>query len=260
MDREGRAADLLTRIELCGLQTGVNSFDLYSKDVREVFRKLCAALADAVQLTVTPLALCDSSQLNAAAQGVRAATASQRDAQMNRLDIALLGLLKTIDATPQAKERLEVLEQLISCLQAARLVALSRDKEKSESGTDRHEQLQQHQEKVTQTDATKIDGNSGGTAAVAAGKELQARAVDVSRALRLAAGALQVPLAADPGGGSRRSLPLLQQLGPRLETALDQLGPSFLAPICQRKDLTTEQVSGVEGGTSFVYTPEMAVQ
>ncbi|GIL78312.1 hypothetical protein Vretifemale_7756, partial [Volvox reticuliferus] len=246
MDREGRAADLLTRIELCGLQTGVNAFDLYSKDVREVFRGLCAALADSIQLTATTLALGDPSKLKAAAQAVRAATASQRDAQMNRLDIALLGLLKSIDATTQAKERVEVLEQLISCLQAARLAA-SHEKEKPALGTDHHEQQpppqQQESTKLSQADAIQVDGGNGGMAAVVSGKELQARTVDVSRALRLAAEALQVPLASDSDGGSCRSLPLLQRLVPRVETALEQLGPSFLAPICKREDLTAEQLA-----------------
>ncbi len=64
---------------------------------------------------------------------------------------------------------------------------------------------------------------------------------------------VQVPLREDgaaggPGPGSALSaLPLLQRLVPRVQAALTQLGPTFLAPICRREELSAEQV-GAEGG------------
>ncbi|GFR51040.1 hypothetical protein Agub_g13368, partial [Astrephomene gubernaculifera] len=259
---------------------------------------MCSALADALHSALRPLSLCDIAQLETKAQAVRAACATQRDAQMNRLDNALLALLRTIDASSPASERVEVLEQLVACLQAARITAAAtaaRQPQPQDQQLPGESQPQQPQQQQTQTKSPQAKpaqakppqqqphqkqqhspqtnkdtkhtspqqqqqpGHSGADAAgsgataatagaaAAAGKELQARAADVSRALRMAAEAMQVPLppeSAGSAGGGGAALPLLQQLLPRVEAALgQQLGPAFLQPLCGRGELTEQQLA-----------------
>ncbi|KAG2447059.1 hypothetical protein HYH02_007810 [Chlamydomonas schloesseri] len=289
MDREGRAQDLLSRVELVGLQTGINAFDLYSKDVREVFRTFCAGLAGAVQATLGPLGLCDSVQLAAAVQAVRAATASQRDAQMSKLDNALAGLLRATEgsaasAAAPAKERVEVLEALVAALQAARLLALTTaDAAKPEpaateaapsgqaaGGAQPHKQ---HQGAAAPAPAqAQAASPAAGQEVAAAGRQLKVHAAEVSRALRLAAEALKVSRPAGQGedgapstsgrpagGGGASALPLLQQLVPRVQAAMASVGPAFLQPICRREDYTPQQLS-VLGEMQTALTQEYALR
>lgn len=259
MDREGRASDLLSRIEVSGLQTGVNAFDLCSKDVREVFRNFSGQLASTLQGALKGSGLCDEAQLEKAVAAVRGATATQRDAQMNRLDNALAALLQAADPGCPAKERVEVLEQLVACLQAARLAALH--------GGGQQQQQPDAKEGAASPSAAAsgpapapapaasaaVTGSAKPPAATVAGaagaaaadsKLLAAHAGEVSRSLRMAAEALQVSMPAPATGGAAPSaLPLVQQLLGRVTDAMAQLGPTFFQPICSRSELTEQELS-----------------
>eukprot|EP01025_Chloroclados_australasicus_P033633 TRINITY_DN34347_c0_g1_i3.p1 TRINITY_DN34347_c0_g1~~TRINITY_DN34347_c0_g1_i3.p1 ORF type:complete len:501 (+),score=116.07 TRINITY_DN34347_c0_g1_i3:55-1557(+) len=126
VDWQGRAQDLLDRLQDCGIGKGLNEDDMFGKRTRDVYKTSCSKVIDGLKGVADVLGFGNRQDVMQAMAGVQQNTRNNgKDQDNGNLDRAMLKLVKLLEPGVAFDKRIEVLEHVVALLQVGRMLGMS---------------------------------------------------------------------------------------------------------------------------------------